>query len=54
MIRFAFFLALFLSTLLHAERPTVLFIAFDDQNDWIGYLGGHPQVKTQNIDALAA
>jgi arylsulfatase A-like enzyme len=31
----------------------VLFIAIDDQNDWIGCLGGHPQVKTPHIDALA-
>ncbi|MBX7211273.1 MAG: sulfatase [Verrucomicrobiaceae bacterium] len=37
-----------------AARPNVLFIAIDDQNDWIGHLGGHPQVKTPNIDALAA
>src|SRR5438105_5946016 len=35
------------------ERPNVLFIAIDDQNDWIGCLGGHPQVKTPNIDRLA-
>jgi arylsulfatase A-like enzyme len=34
--------------------PNVLFIAIDDQNDWIGCLGGHPQAKTPNIDALAA
>lgn len=37
-----------------AERPNVLFIAVDDLNDWIGCLGGHPQCKTPNIDALAA
>ena len=37
-----------------APRPNVLMIAIDDQNDWIGCLGGHPQVKTPNIDALAA
>ncbi len=37
-----------------AARPNVLFIAIDDQNDWIGCLGGHPQVKTPNIDGLAA
>ncbi len=37
-----------------ADRPNVLFIAIDDQNDWIGCLGGHPQVKTPNIDGLAA
>jgi len=37
-----------------AEKPNVLFLAIDDQNDWIGCLGGHPQVKTPHIDALAA
>ena len=34
-------------------RPNILFISIDDQNDWIGCMGGHPQVKTPNIDALA-
>jgi arylsulfatase A-like enzyme len=29
-------------------------IAADDWNDWIGALGGHPQVKTPNVDRLAA
>lgn len=37
-----------------AERPNILFIAIDDLNDWLGCLGGHPQVQTPNIDALAA
>jgi arylsulfatase A-like enzyme len=37
-----------------AERPNVLFIAIDDLNDWVGCLHGHPQVKTPNIDRLAA
>ena len=37
-----------------AKKPNVLFIAIDDQNDWIGYLGGHPMVKTPHIDKLAA
>ncbi len=36
-----------------ASRPNVLFLAIDDQNDWLGYLGGHPQAKTPNIDRLA-
>ena len=36
-----------------APRPNVLFIAVDDLNDWVGCLGGHPQAKTPNIDALA-
>ncbi len=34
-------------------RPNVLFIAIDDLNDWVGCYGGHPQVKTPNIDRLA-
>ncbi len=37
-----------------AAPPNVLFIAIDDLNDWVGCLGGHPQVKTPSIDALAA
>ena len=36
------------------DRPNVLFIAIDDLNDWTGCLGGHPDVKTPNIDALAS
>ena len=35
------------------NRPNVLFIAIDDLNDWIGCLGGHPDVKTPNLDRLA-
>ena len=35
------------------KRPNVLFIAIDDLNDWVGCLGGHPQVSTPNIDRLA-
>ena len=35
------------------KQPNVLFIAVDDLNDWVGCLGGHPQVKTPNIDRLA-
>lgn len=33
--------------------PNVLFIAIDDLNDWTGFLGGHPQAKTPNLDKLA-
>lgn len=36
------------------ERPNVLFIAIDDLNDWVGVFGGHPQVKTPNLDRFAA
>ena len=35
------------------ERPYVLFIAIDDLNDWVGVLGGHPQVRTPHMDRLA-
>ena len=37
-----------------AGRQNVLFVAIDDLNDWIGCLGGHPDVKTPNLDRLAA
>jgi arylsulfatase A-like enzyme len=36
-----------------ADKPNILFIAIDDQNDWFGCLGGHPQAKTPHIDRLA-
>lgn len=36
------------------NKPNVLFMAIDDLNDWIGCLGGHPDVKTPNLDRLAA
>ncbi len=36
------------------RKPNILFIAIDDQNDWIGHLGGHPMAKTPHIDKLAA
>jgi choline-sulfatase len=39
---------------LPAEVPNVVFIAIDDQNDWIGHLGGHPLAKTPHLDRLAA
>ena len=35
------------------ERPNVLFMAIDDLNDWVACLGGHPDVKTPNLDRLA-
>ena len=34
-------------------KPNVLFIAIDDMNDWTGFLGGHPQAQTPNMDRLA-
>lgn len=35
------------------DRPNVLFLAIDDLNDWVGCLGGHPDVKTPHLDRLA-
>ena len=34
------------------KSPNILFVAIDDLNDWVGYLGGHPQARTPNIDRL--
>ena len=45
--------ALSAGALAAGEKPNVLFIAVDDLNDWVGCLGGHPDVKTPNIDRLA-
>ena len=49
---------LFLSTFhnlffLRGEKPNVLMLAIDDQNDWIGFMGRHPLAITPNIDKLA-
>ena len=54
-LRFIFTLLVILGSLAKASsKPNVLFLAIDDLNDWIGCLGGHPQVKTPNLDKLAA
>jgi len=36
-----------------SSRPNILFIAIDDMNDWTGFLGGHPQAITPNMNVLA-
>lgn len=33
--------------------PNIVFIAVDDLNDWVGCLGGNPDVKTPHMDRLA-
>ena len=35
-------------------RPNVLFVAVDDLNHWVGYLGRNKQTITSNLDRLAA
>ena len=52
-MKFSILLLFSICLSLRAEKPNVLMIAVDDQNDWIGYLGGHPMVQTPNIDKLA-
>ncbi len=47
------FLLLTCPSFANNARPNVLFLAVDDLNNWVGCLGGHPQAKTPNIDALA-
>ena len=48
-------LILFLPLALSANaKPNILYISIDDLNNWIGYLEGHPQVKTPNIDRLVS
>lgn len=47
-------LILVASTLLQAaDKPNVLFIAVDDLNHWVNYLGRNKQAQTPNIEALA-
>ena len=36
------------------QQPNILFISVDDLNDWSGFLKNFPNVKTPNIDKLAA
>ena len=48
-----FFLCFSDASAQRAEPKNVLLISVDDLNDWVGVLGGHPQARTPNIDALA-
>jgi arylsulfatase A-like enzyme len=44
-------MSLIFSFSLHGQgKPNVIFIALDDENDWIGPFGGNPQVRTPNLD----
>lgn len=36
------------------DQYNVLFLMIDDLCDWTGYLGGHSQVRTPNLDSLAS
>ena len=37
----------------NAAQPNVLLIAVDDLNAWAGFMGGHPNAATPNMDVLA-
>ncbi len=37
----------------NTPKPNIVFIAIDDMNDWVGYMEGHPQAITPNMDKLA-
>jgi arylsulfatase A-like enzyme len=44
-------MSLIFSFSLHGQiRPNIIFIAIDDENDWVGPFGGNPQVLTPNLD----
>lgn len=36
------------------RKPNFLFLSLDDCNDWLGFLGGHPDARTPRLDRLAA
>lgn len=42
------------SEIKNGDKPNVLFVAIDDLNDWVGCMGGNPQVKTPNFDKFYA
>jgi arylsulfatase A-like enzyme len=48
-------LSILLQSCLGLHKPyNILFIAVDDLNDWVGFLDGHPQAMTPNMDRLAS
>ncbi|MEC9080641.1 MAG: sulfatase [Verrucomicrobiota bacterium] len=48
----AFSLVVYPAAFAEQERPNVLFISVDDLNNWVGYMKGHPQANTPNLDRL--
>ena len=54
MRKFFFLLSLIPFLLAADKKPNVLFISIDDLNDWVGVMKTHPDIKTPNIDKLAA
>jgi arylsulfatase A-like enzyme len=57
MIRILFLLMILFFSCSQIKTPehyNVLFISVDDWNNWVGFLNGHPDVLTPNIDQLAS
>ena len=53
-LRYAIALLALAASLVQAEsRPNILFVSCDDMNDWVGFLDGHPDTLTPNMDRLA-
>ena len=52
---FAILLILIFPEVLKAQdnRPNIIFILVDDLNDWQGFMGGHPNAFTPNMDKLS-
>ena len=48
-----FLVSFLLNGYAQSKNPNILLIVVDDLKDYTGFLGGHPQVKTPNMDALA-
>ncbi|HRG28290.1 MAG TPA: sulfatase-like hydrolase/transferase, partial [Chitinophagales bacterium] len=36
-----------------ADKPNIIIITYDDMNDWVSNLQGHPQTLTPNLDSIA-
>ena len=47
------YLCVFFNSFSQEKKPNIVLIVVDDLNDYTGFLGGHPQVKTPNMDSLA-
>jgi arylsulfatase A-like enzyme len=41
------------TALVAQDRTNLLFIAIDDQNDWVGPMHRHSLVQTPHLDAVA-
>lgn len=52
-MRYILILFILFSCTCNAEKPNILWISIDDLNNWVGYLKGHPQAQTPNIDRLS-